>query len=119
VVLDRTKLRELRRHIGEENTLSLLRIFEADACVQFPPGAEHARSPASLAADAHSFGGSASMLGFHELTQACQNLEASARNREGLIRALDQCRASRDRALDELSALRLELAARNGPAATA
>jgi CheY-like chemotaxis protein/HPt (histidine-containing phosphotransfer) domain-containing protein len=104
--LDRRKLDELQRMIGAANVSSLLGMFEADAREHFAPGIELERSPHDLAARSHRFAGSAGMLGFAELTEACRRLHDAAHAGEPLAGRLDACRTACSRALDTLADLR-------------
>src|SRR5262249_41258671 len=85
-VLDKTKLADLRARIGAHNAANLLQMFEVEATARFS-AAEEAKPNEDLAQEAHTFGGAAAMLGFHELMQACQTLEAAAQAREGVAAA--------------------------------
>jgi PAS domain S-box-containing protein len=99
-ILERAKLTELRLRIGEGNADNLLRMFEIEAKERF------ATDPADLGAlaqDAHNFAGSAGLLGFSELTQACRALYAAAKSGKDVAAALEHCRAARDRALAEIA----------------
>jgi len=101
-VLDKAKLADLRARIGVHNAANLLQMFEVEATARFS-AAEEAKPDEDLAHEAHTFGGAAAMLGFHELMQACQALEAAAQAGKGVAAAFEQCRAARDRALAEIT----------------
>ena len=100
-VLDAGKLAELRRAIGPANAARLVKMFEAEVKGKFGQ-ADDERERAQIAAEAHSLAGSAGLLGFDELGQACRGLHAAALAGEPLDPALAACRAARDRALAEL-----------------
>jgi PAS domain S-box-containing protein len=110
VTLDRAKLRELQRMIGADNALNLLQMFEAEAKGRFQIGLVDSQPLPILAEDAHAFGGSAGMLGFIDLMEACRHLEVAIRSGQRPEPALELCRVARDRALDELVTLPDELA---------
>ena len=113
-VLDWTTFRELQRMIGAENVLGLLEMLEADARLRFQSDPETAQSRAAQSESAHSFGGSAGMLGFAELSQACRDLEMSIRGGDDTQGPMRRCREALERALDQCRRLRVELAASVG-----
>ena len=117
-VLETAKLAELRRLVGEANAAQLVHMFEIDARRRFviSPGSPDAFR--AVAEEAHSFGGTAAMLGFAELAQACQALSASAGRGEPLTALLARCRAARDRAVTQAENLR-DLSAAGVPQALA
>ncbi len=117
-VLEAAKLAELRRLIGEANAAQLVRMFEIDARQRFVIAPEFPDALRAVAEEAHSFGGTAAMLGFAELAQACQALSASAGRGEPLTALLARCRAARDRAVTQAENLR-ELSAAGVPEARA
>ena len=62
---------------------------------------------AAIAREAHSFGGSAAMLGFSEMAGACRALQSASLDEAG--GALHSCRIARDRALAELDKISADL----------
>ena len=77
---DRTAISQLRNSIGAENALGLLNLFASEAHHLFTvqPGSPETRS--DLCREAHRFAGSAGMLGFTELAEACIALELARRS---------------------------------------
>ena len=116
-VLDMTKLDELRRLIGEQNASTLLQMFKIEARERFASQPEQPDDYSTVAAEVHSFAGSAGMLGFMELMEACGVLESLAGGAEPLTAAFELCRSARDRALAEIE--QLESAASASSQATA
>jgi CheY-like chemotaxis protein/HPt (histidine-containing phosphotransfer) domain-containing protein len=115
-VLDMAKLTELRGLIGEANTAHLLGMFEIDARARFDIVPKDSDARRAIADEAHSFGGTAGMLGFAELAQACQALSMSAGRGEPLTAPLQRCRAARERAMVQVVRLRGRSAAMSSPA---
>ncbi len=99
-VLAEATLAELRTSIGDDNTANLLKLFVVEAQQRFlsRPASPEARK--SLAEEAHTFGGSAAMLGFEALADACRALDAAALQDRPLDEFLERGRRARDAALN-------------------
>jgi len=104
-ILKETTLCLLRRSIGDANTANLLKLFVVEAQQRFlsEPASPEAR--ASMAREAHTFGGSAGMLGFETLAAACAAFHAAARDDCPLDEFLERCRRARDAALTRIEEL--------------
>jgi CheY-like chemotaxis protein len=97
-----SKIEELRATIGEKNTTHLLRMFELEANATL--GAD--LSSEELARNAHSFAGSAGMLGFESLAEGYRALHEAASRGELLDSYIERCREERDRALRTVAMLK-------------
>jgi HPt (histidine-containing phosphotransfer) domain-containing protein len=104
-VLDETTLALLRTSIGDDNTTNLLKLFVVEAQQRFLSPPKSAEARASMAEEAHAFGGSAGMLGFATLAAACAAFHAAAVNGEPLDELLERCRRARDAALVKIGEL--------------
>ena len=100
LIFDRTCVAELRKAIGDQNTMRLLKLFVVDASQRFlgEPGSGEAR--AMICREAHAFAGSAGMLGFGDLAAACSALQSAELDDGQFDRCLDRCRRARDVALE-------------------
>jgi signal transduction histidine kinase/DNA-binding response OmpR family regulator len=99
---NRAKIEELRATIGEKNALHLLRMFELEANGTL----DVSLTSEELARDAHSVAGSAGMLGFDSLAEACRALHEAAAHGEFLDGHVERCREERDRALQLVGMLK-------------
>jgi signal transduction histidine kinase/DNA-binding NarL/FixJ family response regulator len=108
-VLDITVIERLRGLIGAQNVANLLRMFELEGREQFFAEPETPEQLTAIAREAHSFGGSAAMLGFTELAAACRVLQSAPF--ADAAGALQACRTARDRALAEAARISAEVAA--------
>lgn len=106
-ILDPATLSELRALIGQQNLASLLHMFEIEARQRFGSMPRSPEDRAAIIAEVHSFGGSAGMLGFAELMEACRYFKGAASTEQTLAVALETCRAARDRALVEIDRLKI------------
>jgi len=104
-LFDENTLVQLRRSIGDQNTLRLLKLFVVEAHQQFAERPASLESREALCRDAHTFAGSSGMLGFSGLAEACAALESAGRDGLPLDRCLDRCRRARDAALETISGL--------------
>jgi signal transduction histidine kinase/CheY-like chemotaxis protein/HPt (histidine-containing phosphotransfer) domain-containing protein len=104
-VLNEARLADLRTSIGNDNTAKLLKLFVVEAQARFlsPPASPEARR--SMAEEAHSFGGSAAMLGFESLADACRALDEAALQDDRLDEFLERARRARDAALMKIEEL--------------
>jgi signal transduction histidine kinase/CheY-like chemotaxis protein/HPt (histidine-containing phosphotransfer) domain-containing protein len=104
-ILNETTLALLRTSIGDDNTMNLLKLFVVDAQQRFLSEPKSAEARASMAGEAHTFGGSAGMLGFETLAAACAAFYAAALNDGPLDEFLERCRRARDAALLKIEEL--------------
>jgi signal transduction histidine kinase/CheY-like chemotaxis protein/HPt (histidine-containing phosphotransfer) domain-containing protein len=104
-VLVEATLAELRTSIGDDNTANLLKLFVVEAEQRFlsRPASPEARR--GMAEEAHTFGGSAAMLGFAALADACRALDAIALQDRPLDEFLERARRARDAALLKIEEL--------------
>ncbi len=104
-VLNQATLAELRTSIGDGSTANLMKLFVVEAQARFlsRPASREAR--ACMAEEAHTFGGSAAMLGFEALADACRALDAVARQDRPLDEFLERARHARDAALGKIGEL--------------
>jgi CheY-like chemotaxis protein len=96
---------ELRSSIGDQNTMRLLKLFALDAGGRFPSQPDSLQSPKTISEEAHALAGSAGMLGFVELAQACAALQLARIDDGQFNQRLDHCRRARDAALRMISEL--------------
>ena len=97
LVLDIQKRERLRAAVGPQNAQRLIGMFVAELRQRL---AVWEQSPCGeLAERAHSFGGTAGMLGFVELAAACAALQDAAREGRPLEELAAECRAACRRAL--------------------
>ncbi len=96
---DGARIAELRKTIGDQNTLRLLKLFVVDAGRWYPSQPDSPETRETVSRDAHTFGGSAGMLGFVELAEACAALEKAEPDDIRFNQYLDRCRRVRDAAL--------------------
>ena len=104
-VLDDAKLNQLRKQIGEQNVMKLLALLRIEAMERFRGGPISPDMHPLVAEEAHSFAGSAGMMGFDEVTEACRALEAAVAEGGAVENEFDRCRLARDRALAKIEAL--------------
>ena len=96
---DGASIAELRKSIGDQNTLRLLKLFIVDAGRRFPSQPDTPETRGTISREAHAFGGSAGMLGFVELAEVCAALESAELDDIRFNQYLDRCRRVRDAAL--------------------
>ncbi|MGH6753872.1 MAG: response regulator [Bradyrhizobium sp.] len=101
-------LAELRNSIGDQNAMRLLKLFVVEARRRFPsqPGTSQTRE--AISEEAHAFAGSAGMLGFRELAEACAALQSTGLDDSQFDRWLDRCRRARDAALRTIGELTVD-----------
>ena len=104
-VLKEATLAELRRSIGDDNTANLLKLFVVEAQQRFLSRPASPESRKSMAEEAHTFGGSAAMLGFEALAGACRALDEAAVQNRPLDEFLERARRARDAALVKIEEL--------------
>jgi signal transduction histidine kinase/DNA-binding response OmpR family regulator len=104
-VLNEANLAELRTSIGDANTASLLKLFVVEAQARFLSRPAYPEPRRSMAEEAHTFGGSAAMLGFEALADACRALDAAAFQDRPLDEFLERARHARDAALLKIEEL--------------
>jgi signal transduction histidine kinase/CheY-like chemotaxis protein/HPt (histidine-containing phosphotransfer) domain-containing protein len=104
-VLTEATLAELRTSIGDDNTANLLKLFVVEAQHRFVSGPASPEARATMAEEVHTFGGSAAMLGFQALADACRALDAAARQDRPLDEFLERARHARDTALLKIEEL--------------
>jgi len=93
--LDETVLSKLRRSIGDHNAVNLLKLFVVEARQRFLSQPMSPETRESVAEEAHTFGGSAGMLGFQNLAAACSALQSAGLTGQAFDGCLDQCRRAR------------------------
>jgi two-component system, sensor histidine kinase len=104
-VLNEATLRLLRTSIGDENTVNFLKLFLLEARQRFGSEPKSREACSSMAEEAHSFGGSAAMLGFETLAAACAALHQAAFQDRPLADFLERGRRARDAALIRIEEL--------------
>ena len=104
-VLNEATLAELRTSIGDDNTANLLKLFVVEAQQRFLSQPVSAEARRSMAEEAHTFGGSAAMLGFEALADACRALDEAALQDRPLDEFLERARHARDAALVKIEEL--------------
>jgi signal transduction histidine kinase/DNA-binding response OmpR family regulator len=104
-VLNEATLAVLRTSVGDANTANLLKLFvvEAQQRLLSQPVSPEARR--SIAEETHTFGGSAAMLGFEALADACRALDEAALQDCPLDEFLERARYARDAALMKIEEL--------------
>ena len=104
-LFDEEALKQLRNSIGDQNTLRLMKLFVLEARQRFDlhPTSPDARK--SLCEEAHTLGGSAGMLGFGGLAEACAALQAAGPDGSLFNQCLEHCRLARDTALTKIAGL--------------
>lgn len=105
MIFDDTVLTHLRKTLGVDNARKLLTLFEVDVRGRFLTRSNTPAEREALCREAHTLGGSAGLLGFLELAEACRALEAIPPASEAFDGALDRCRCERDAALRKLGEL--------------
>jgi PAS domain S-box-containing protein len=104
-VLHEATLAGLRTSIGDENTANLLKLFVVEAQQRFLSQPVSPEARRSMAEEAHTFGGSAAMLGFEALADACRALDAAALQDGPLDEFFERSRHARDAALKKIEEL--------------
>lgn len=104
-IFDEAVLAHLRKTIGVDNSMKLLGLFKADACERFLSQSDTPAAREALCREAHTFGGSAGLLGFLALAEACRALQAVPPDSKAFAAALEACRRERDAALRMLGEL--------------
>jgi CheY-like chemotaxis protein/HPt (histidine-containing phosphotransfer) domain-containing protein len=104
-VLNEATLAELRTSIGDDSTANLLKLFVVEAQQRFRSRPVSSESRRNMAEEAHTFGGSAAMLGFEDLADACRALDAAAVQNPPLDEFLERARRARDAALAKIEEL--------------
>jgi HPt (histidine-containing phosphotransfer) domain-containing protein len=104
-VLNEATLAELRTSIGDDNTANLLKLFVVEAQQRFLSQPVSPEARRSMAEEAHTFGGSAAMLGFEALADACRALDEAALQDRPLDEFLEWARRARDAALAKIEEL--------------
>ncbi len=104
-VLKQATLTELRTSIGDDNIAKLLKLFVVEAQQRFLSRPASVESRRSMAEEAHTFGGSAAMLGFEALAGACRALDEAAVQNRPLDEFLERARRARDAALVKIEEL--------------
>ena len=102
---DARSLTELRSSIGDENAMRLLKLLAVEARQRFLSQPSSAETWEAALQEAHSFGGSAGMLGFEGLADACAALQSTESNDGELELRFDRCRRARDAALATIEEL--------------
>lgn len=105
-ILNAVAFDELRASIGPSNLIRLLSLFVADANQRFAD-----QNPVTLSEEAHSFAGSAGLLGFSALSEACCELVAAIASRGDVAAAFNNCNTHRERAVAHTESLIAELQA--------
>jgi HPt (histidine-containing phosphotransfer) domain-containing protein len=95
----------LRKSIGDDNTANLLKLFVVEAKQRFLSEPTSAETYRIMAEEAHTFGGSAGMLGFEVLANACGALHEAALRDRPLDEFLQWGRRARDAALVKIEEL--------------
>lgn len=103
-VLNAAAFDELRASIGPINLIRLLSLFVVDANQRFAD-----QNAATLSDEAHSFGGSAGLLGFSALSEACCELVTAIASRGDVAAAFNNCINHRERAISHAETLIAEL----------
>jgi signal transduction histidine kinase/DNA-binding response OmpR family regulator len=101
-ILNEPTLTSLRTSIGDGNTANLLKLFVAELQQRLLSQPTSAEARLSMAEEAHTFGGSAAMLGFDQLADACQALQVAALKDRLLAAHLERARRVRDAALTKI-----------------
>jgi len=104
-VLNEATLAELRTSIGDDNTAKLLKLFVVEAEARFLSQPVSAEARRGMAEEAHTFGGSAAMLGFEAIADACRALDEAALQDRPLEEYLERARRARDAALTKIAQL--------------
>jgi PAS domain S-box-containing protein len=104
-ILNEATLAVLRSSIGDENTANLLKLFVVEAKQRFLFEPTSPKARAGIAEEAHTFGGSAGMLGFEALANACGALHAAALADRPLDEFLEWARRTRDGVLMKIEEL--------------
>jgi len=104
-VLNEATLAELRTSIGDDNTANLLKLFVVEAQARFLSQPVSAEARRSMAEEAHTFGGSAAMLGFEALADACRALDGAAVQNRPLDEFFERACRARDAALLKIEEL--------------
>jgi CheY-like chemotaxis protein/HPt (histidine-containing phosphotransfer) domain-containing protein len=108
VSFEGARLTELRRSIGDQNTMRLLKLFVVDARRRFASEPHSEEAPEMIRREAHALAGSAGMLGFEELTAACNALQSADFDAGQFVQCLDRCRRARDEALGMIAGMTVD-----------
>jgi len=82
-----------------------LKLFVVEAGQRFLSQPMSAETLASVVEEAHAFGGSAGMLGFQNLAEACAALQSAGPLGRAFDECLDRCRRARDVVLQRIAEL--------------
>jgi PAS domain S-box-containing protein len=104
-ILDEAVLGQLRSSIGDHSAANLLKLFVVEARQRFLSQPMSPETRESVSEEAHAFGGSAGMLGFENLAEACAELQSAALKGQPLDQCLDRCRRARDAVLERIAEL--------------
>jgi len=104
-ILNESTLTLLRTSIGDGDTANLLKLFVAEAQQRLLSQPTSPGIRPSVAEEAHTFGGSAAMLGFDQLADACRALQVAALKDRLLDAYLERARRARDAALTRIDEL--------------
>jgi signal transduction histidine kinase/DNA-binding response OmpR family regulator len=104
-IQDKAVLEELRRSIGDQNAANLLKLFIVEAGQRFLSQPMSPEAHESVVEEAHAFGGSAGMLGFEDLAEACSALQSEGLTGQAFDECLDRCRRARDAVLESVAGL--------------
>ena len=85
-----------------------MKLFVADARQRFVTQPTSRETREFLCQEAHTFGGSAGMLGFESLAQVCLALQSAGPDGRQFDECLDQCRRERDAALAKIAELMMD-----------
>ena len=107
-IFDTATLTLFRNTVGDQNAASLLKLFVVEARDRFVLQPTSAEARESISGEAHSFGGSAGMLGFEDLAQACLALQSVGLEGSQFDECLDRCRRGRDAALRKIAELMVD-----------
>lgn len=102
--LNTDTLDRIRNSIGHAATKNLLNLFIIDAEQSFLSTEPH-RDDDEIGKEAHSFGGSAGMLGLERLSNACSALNAPELSQAEFEIRLGKCRIERDIAIAEVKSV--------------
>ncbi|MDP1865470.1 MAG: PAS-domain containing protein [Bradyrhizobium sp.] len=107
-LFDGNPLSQLRKAIGDQNVAGLMKLFVVEARDRFVSQPVSPEARESLSREAHSFGGSAGMLGFEHLAEACTALQLAEPESHQFEECLDRCRRERDAALGKIAKLMID-----------
>ena len=107
-LFDTATLTRLRNAMGDQNAASLLKLFVVEARDRFVSQPVSPEAREGVCREAHSFGGSAGMLGFGDLAEACVALQSAGQDGNQFDECLDRCRRGRDAALRKIAELMVD-----------